>query len=130
MSKRPFEMILLRQLAGHLSLPVLLADTAGNLIFYNEGAEAVLGRRFEETGEMLASEWERLFVPRDDHGVELPSEALPLAIALRTRRPSHRPFEIRGLDGVMRHIQATAVPVIGLDSALHGALIFVWESFA
>lgn len=128
MSKRPFEMILLRQLAGHLSLPVLLADTAGNLIFYNEGAEQVLGRRFEESGELPASEWEALFVPRDDRGGELPSEALPLTIALRTRRPSHMPFEIRGLDGVLRHIQATAVPVVGLDGALHGAAIFIWES--
>ncbi|MFO0628037.1 MAG: PAS domain-containing protein [Polyangiales bacterium] len=128
MSKRPFEMILLRQLAGHLSLPVLLADTAGNLIFYNEGAELVLGRRFDETGELPPTEWEALFIPRDEQGATLPPGALPLSVALRTRRPAHRRFEIRGLDGILRHVEATAVPVLALDGGLHGVAVFLWES--
>jgi hypothetical protein len=41
---------LARQLAGYLSVPVFLVDPLGNLLFYNEPAEVILGRRFEETG--------------------------------------------------------------------------------
>ena len=48
----PIEIILSRQLADCLSMPVFITDTVGNLIFYNEPAENLLGTRFEETGEM------------------------------------------------------------------------------
>lgn len=128
MSMRPFEMILIRQLAGHLALPVFLVDPDGTLIFYNEGAEQVLGRRFDETGEMAALEWAAVFVPRDERGETLAPEALPLNIALREKRPAHRRFEIRGLDGVLRHIETTAIPVISLDGRLHGAVAMFWET--
>ena len=46
------EIILNRQLADCLSIPVFITDTTGNLIFYNEPAEIILGTSFEETGEM------------------------------------------------------------------------------
>ena len=42
-------------------MPILLVDTTGTLIFYNEPAEAILGQRFEETGEIAADTWSRLF---------------------------------------------------------------------
>jgi PAS domain-containing protein len=128
MATRPFEMILLRQLAGHLSLPVFLCDTAGTLVFYNEGAEQVLGRRFDETGEMSASEWGSVFVPRDEAGEILPPASLPLSIALSERRPAHLRFEIRGLDGVLRHISTTAIPILALDGSFIGAVAFFWET--
>ena len=41
------EIILNRQLADCLSMPVFITDIIGNLIFYNEPAEKVLGTRFE-----------------------------------------------------------------------------------
>lgn len=128
MSRRPFEMILIRQLAGHVSLPVFLVDPAGSLIFYNECAEPVIGRRFDETGEIAAPEWSAIFVARDARGETLPSEELPLTIALRERRPAHRRFEIRGLDGVLRRIELTAIPVVSLDGQFHGAVAFFWET--
>ncbi len=46
------EIILNRQLADCLSVPVFITDTVGNLIFYNGPAENILGTRYEETGEM------------------------------------------------------------------------------
>lgn len=128
MSKRSFEMILFRQLAGHLPLPVFLVDPSGTMIFYNEAAEQVLGRRFDETGEMSAPEWASVFVPRDERGEILPPNALPLSIALAEKRPAHRRFEIRGLDGVLRHIELTAVPVHSLDGQFHGAVALFWET--
>ena len=48
----PIQIILARQLAGYLSVPVFLVDQTGNLLFYNEPAEVILGQRFDETGAM------------------------------------------------------------------------------
>ena len=48
----PIELILMRQLASHLRVPIFLVDGQGTLLFYNEPAEALLGRRFDEAGEM------------------------------------------------------------------------------
>lgn len=61
----PIQLILIRQLAGYLSVPLFLVDPQGNLLFYNEPAEIILGRRFEETGKMSAEEWSTAFTPLD-----------------------------------------------------------------
>ena len=53
----PIQIILTRQLAGYLSVPTFLVDPNGTLLFYNEPAEVLLGRRFDETGAMPAEEW-------------------------------------------------------------------------
>ena len=50
MPNQEIEIILSRQWADNLSIPVFLVDTKGNLLFFNEPAEAILGLRFEETG--------------------------------------------------------------------------------
>lgn len=78
MAQREIEVILARQLSNYLALPVFLADPEGNLIFYNEPAERILGRRFEETGELPASEWSVQFHPTDPEGNPMPPEELPL----------------------------------------------------
>ena len=52
MSSREIEVILSRQLADSLSTAVFIVDPEGNLIFYNEPAEDLLGLRYEETGTM------------------------------------------------------------------------------
>ena len=74
MSSREIEVILSRQLADSLSTPVFIVDPVGNLIFYNEPAEELLGIRYEETGTMPVAEWSSIFTPMDDHGNALPSE--------------------------------------------------------
>ena len=45
----PIQIILMRQLAGYLSVPLFLVGPNGDLLFYNEPAEAIIGRRFDET---------------------------------------------------------------------------------
>lgn len=42
------ELILARQLASGLSVPVLLVDAHGDTLFYNESAEAIFGRQFAD----------------------------------------------------------------------------------
>lgn len=127
MAQKAIEVILTRQLASYLSMPIFIVDTEGALIFYNEPAERVLGLRFEETGEMPASEWATAFTPTDEHGTSLAPKKLPLMIAVAERRPSHGRFWIRGLDGVRRHIEVGAFPLIGHADRHLGAVAILWE---
>jgi PAS domain-containing protein len=125
---KELEVILTRQLADCLAMPIFLVNTRGTLLFYNEPAEALLGRRFEETGELTASQWATAFVPTDRRGNPLPPEKLPLMIALRERRSAHTDFRIRGLDRVTRHIEVTAFPLIGRGNRFLGAVAIFWET--
>ncbi|MCI0549766.1 MAG: PAS domain-containing protein [Anaerolineae bacterium] len=126
-SQKEIELILARQLASHLAMPIFIVDPPGNLIYYNEPAEAILGRRFEETGEMSVEEWSTIFKPTDENGNSLAPELLPLVIALRNHRPAHRGMWIVGLDGVRRQIEVTAFPLDGQAERYLGALAIFWE---
>ena len=55
MPQQPLELILLRQCASHLAMPIWIMGPDGNLLFYNEPAEPILGRRFDEAGELNPS---------------------------------------------------------------------------
>jgi len=61
--RSPLELILARNLLSSVSTPAFLVGEQGLLLFYNEAAGALLGRRFEDTGTMTAEEWTREFGP-------------------------------------------------------------------
>jgi PAS domain-containing protein len=121
------EVILMKQVASYLATPIFVVDPDGTLLYFNEPAEAILGRRYDEAGEMPQSEWATIFTPADEHGRPLPAETLPLSIALADQRPAHGPMWIRGLDGVVRHIAVTAFPLVGQHERLLGAVALFWE---
>jgi PAS domain-containing protein len=130
MSQKEIEVILTRQLAGYLAMPIFIVDTSGTLLFYNEPAESILGQRFEETGELSKEELAKTFAPMDIHGAPIGIEKVPVILALEELRPVHESICIRGLDGVVRRIDATAFPLIGQGGRLLGALSIFWESRA
>jgi PAS domain-containing protein len=127
MAQKEIEVILTRQLASYLALPILLVDPQGTLIYYNEPAESILGQRFEETGEMPMGEWSVMFHPTDEDGAPLPPHRLPLVAALSERRPAHGSFWIRGLDDVPRHLQVIAFPLLAQAERFLGAAALFWE---
>lgn len=122
------EVILTRHLASYLAMPIFLVDPAGNLIYYNEPAERLLGHRFEETGELTAEEWSTTWQACDEHGEPLPPHTLPLMIALEKRQPDHRHLQIMALDGVLRRIEVTAFPLEGQAGRHLGAVAIFWEA--
>lgn len=126
MSQQPIELILLRQVAGHLATPMFLVDRDGMLLYYNEPAEAVLGRRYDESGAMPLDDWSTVFTPTDSLGRPLPSDELPLAVALSERAPCQGTFWIRGGDGTSRHLAVTALPIDGQGGAPLGAVALFW----
>lgn len=121
------EVILARHFAECLAIPVFIVDPDGNLLFYNEPAELILGQRFEETGAMPAEEWGSVFTPMDDDGNALPLDKLPLMTALSHKKPAHRFMLIQGLNGVPRRIGVTAFPIIGQAARFLGAIALFWE---
>ncbi len=123
----PIQIILTRQLAAYLSVPLFLVDPKGNLLFYNEPAEAILGRRFDETGAMPLEEWWSAFTRSDDEGQPIPPEDLPLMITLTKKRPAYKRYHTKGLDGVVRQIEVTSIPITGLQGEFLGAASFFWE---
>ncbi len=127
MSQQEIEVILARHLAEYLAMPIFIVNPDGDLIFYNEPAEAVLGSRYNETGMMPASEWSTVFHPIDHEGNSIPPEELPLVIALTQHCPAHKIFWIRGLDGTMREIEVTAFPLIGQADRFLGGIAIFWE---
>jgi PAS domain-containing protein len=128
MSAYPIEIILNRQLADCLSMPVFITDTAGNLIFYNEPAEKILGTRYEETGEMKVETWGTIFKQQDDDGNPLPTESLPLVRTLMYKVPHHKTFWIVSLLGKAEKISVTAYPIIGRSGSFLGAVAIFWEA--
>ncbi len=127
MVQHEIELILSRHWASNLNTPIFIVDTEGNLLFYNEPAEPILGRRFAETGEMRREEWATIFYLSDeDHQLLDPNE-VPLSVALRECRPVYRRLWLTGLDNVQHHIETTCFPLIGLSDRFLGAVALFWE---
>jgi PAS domain-containing protein len=127
MGQFSIELILVRQLASGLAVPTVVADASGALVFMNEPAERLLGLRFDEQGEMPFDVWATTFTPPDGHAGAVRPDELPLAIALRHRRPAHGPLRITGRDGVVRSIEITAFPLEGAHGQLEGGVAMFWE---
>lgn len=120
-------LILAREFAAHIASPFFLVDSEGNLVYYNERAEKILGVRFEEAGELSAAEWGAKWLPEDlEHG-RVPLEDLPLAVAMLQKRPAHRALRITGMDGVKRIIEVTAFPLFPREHEFVGAIAIFWE---
>jgi len=120
-SAQPLQLILARNLISLLSVPAFVVDTDGTLLFYNETAGELIGRRFEETGRLSPEQWHAIG-PLDAEGNELPDEDVPMRTALRHNRAAGGRFHIRTDDGSLREVDAGAIP-LATDDEVHGALI-------
>lgn len=124
---KSLSLILARDLAENLATPLFVADAAGNMVFYNEPAERILGRKFSETGELPPNEWSQIWVPRDESGTALTLAQTPIGIALMERKPAHRSVGLTGLDGVKHTIQVSAFPLFASVTDFQGAIAIFWE---
>jgi hypothetical protein len=125
---KPIQIILARQLASSLAMPILIVDTDGTLIFYNEPAEVILDQRFDETGEMAAEEWTGRFALADETRAPIAAEDRPLMMALSERRPISRTVWMRCGHREWLHMNITAFPLIGEAGQFLGAQMIFWEA--
>ena len=124
-AQKPLELILARNLLTSISTPAFLVDDAGTLVYYNEGAGALLGIPFEEAGRMEPEEWGTRFGPIGRDGQPIPIEELPLTVALRHGRPSHAAFRIRSAQGEVHEIEVSAMPITA-ERGPSGAIAIFW----
>jgi PAS domain-containing protein len=120
-------LILAREFASKLATATFVIDAGGNLVFYNEAAEEILGRSFAEAGEIAAEQWGAIFDVKDLDGSPLRLEEMPGGVALLERKPAHRSLRITGLDGEQREIAVTAFPLMARADELVGVVAIFWE---
>lgn len=127
MPQKNLVLIIAREFASLIATPMLVADGEGNLVFFNEPAEDILGRTFSETAEMAASRWGELFTVHDLEGKPMSLEQMPAGIALREGRPMHGPIRITSLEGVQRELEVTAFPLFAHPGEQVGIIAIFWE---
>jgi PAS domain-containing protein len=123
--QKPLELILARNLMSTLSTPAFLVDEGGLLVFYNDAAGSLLGKRFEELGVVGPEEWAPLFGPFDDGGEPIPYDELPLVEAIREGRPAHAELKIRSTDGTGHAVEVSAFPILTAHGS-QGAIAVFW----
>ena len=126
-TQNEIEVILLRQLASYLAMPVFVADSNGILIYFNEPAENIIGRQYDQTDSLSLDDRFQAFRPTDDSGAPVPAEEMPLAQALSEQGPVHKRLWLHAFDGTQHHIEATAFPLIGQAGRRLGAVALFWE---
>ena len=127
MAQQPIELILFRQLATTLAVPVFLVDEHGNLVFLNEAAGGLLGIRFDDIDQLTFDQWASMFQPRTLEGEVMAPEALPLSRAVLERRPAHGIICVTGMDGIDHTLEVTAFPLEGGQGRRIGAVAMFWE---
>jgi PAS domain S-box-containing protein len=125
--QQPVEMILLRQLASYLTIPMWMMDEEGNLIYYNESAEGLLGVEFDDAGPIRAEQLTGMWHVTQLDGAPLPDPDFPVVTALMKRVPVHRAVRFQGMDGVWRAVEVTAIPIEGQGNRFLGVLATFWE---
>ncbi|MGB7861234.1 MAG: PAS domain-containing protein [Acidimicrobiia bacterium] len=127
-TQQPLEMILLRQLASYLAVPMWIMDSLGNLVYYNEPAERLLGVSFDNVGPIDADDLVDTFRITDLDGEALDQAELPIVKSLVERVPAHLTFRFCGMDGVWRKVAVSALPIEGQGDRFLGAFATFWEA--
>ena len=125
--QQPLELILLRQLASYLTIPMWMMDDSGDLIFYNEPAEGLLGVQFDDAGPIRAEQLIGMWQVTDLGGEVIPDAEFPVVAALTKQTPMHRALRFQGMDGAWREVEVTAIPIEGQGNRFLGVLATFWE---
>jgi PAS domain-containing protein len=120
-------LILAREFTSNLATPTLITDDRGQLVFFNEAAEEIVGATFAEIGELPLDEWATTFSPRTLDSEPLPPERLPARIALDERRALHQRLLVTSRDGVDRKVAVTAFPLFAHADEFVGIVAIFWR---
>lgn len=120
-------LILARELAANLSTAMFLLDASGTLVYFNDAAEAIIGKPFAELGEISAAEFGEVLQLTDRDGSPVRRRDSPAGVAFIQHRPSHRVLYVTGYDGLKRLVEATAYPLFGTAREMHGVVNVFWQ---
>ena len=127
MASQPLELILARNLISGIGLAAFLVDPDGVLVFFNDAAGQLVGRRFEEVGRLQREEWNSEFGPFDEFGQLMPQDSLPLTSALREGLPANGRFRVRGRGDKIVEVEVSALPLVEVDG-FKGAIVVFWPA--
>lgn len=126
-SSKPLPLILARELASNLATPMFLLDARGVLVYFNDAAALLIGKAYGDVGEMPAEEFGAILNLRTPEGEPLRRRDTPSGIAFFEHRPAHKTVAATGFDGVQRLVDATAYPLFGTESEMHGVVSVFWQ---
>ena len=126
-SSRSLPLILARELAANLATPMFLLDAEGMLAYFNDAAAALLGKQFNDIGEIPSAEFAESLQLALPEGQPLHLRDSPAGIAYFERHPAHRKLMATSYDGVRRQYEATAYPLFGAEGEMHGVIAVFWQ---
>jgi PAS domain-containing protein len=121
-------LILARELAANLATPMFLIDAEGILVFFNEAAEVMLGRRYGEVGAITALEFGTMLDMAYLDGTPMRRRDSPAGVAFYDRKPCHRALLATTLDGARDQFEVTAYPLFGQIGDMHGVMAVFWRA--
>ena len=120
-------LILAREFASNIATAVTVMDEHGRLVYFNESAEQILGRRHAEVGELAPDEWSRIFRVERLDGSDVRLDEMPVGIAHRDRCPAHDTIAFTTPHGERLEIEVTAFPLLGREEDYFGVVGVYWE---
>jgi PAS domain-containing protein len=124
--QRNLVLILARAFAAQLATAVFLLDPEGTIIYYNEAGERLTGRPFIEGAGQTIDEWMMRRRPRDEEGLELPIQDLPLGTTMLKQEPAHGIVTFRTEDGIDSRVETASFPLFAHTEDLVGIISIVW----
>ncbi|HYI35866.1 MAG TPA: PAS domain-containing protein [Thermoleophilaceae bacterium] len=121
------ELILARNLLSAVELAAFIVDPDGTVVFFNDSAGTLIGRRFEEVGPLDQAEWSSQFGPFDEFGQLMPTDSLPLSVALREGLPANGRFRVRLQEGELVQVDVSALPLVNANG-FQGAIVVFWAA--
>jgi PAS domain-containing protein len=121
-------LILARELAANLATPMYLIDAEGTLVFFNEAAELMLGRRYSEVGPITALEFGTMLEPAYLDGTPMRRRDSPAGVAFYRHEPCHRTLLATTLEGTREQFEVTAYPLFGRVGDMQGVLTVFWRA--
>src|SRR5438128_10401877 len=103
-------LILAREFASKLAIPMLIIDGEDRVVFFNEAAEELLGTTFAEATQLDAEGWTALRGAEDLEGRPLGVREWPAALAVQAGRAVHVSPVLTGPRRGRPAIERTAFP--------------------
>jgi PAS domain-containing protein len=126
-SQQPLDLILARNLISGIKLAAFLIDPDGVLVFFNDAAGELIGRRFEEVGRLDRDQWNSEFGPFDEFGKLMPTDGMPLTQALRDGLPAHDRFYVSVGEDELLEVEVSALPLTTAEG-FQGAIVGFWRA--
>ena len=124
MPNQEIEFILARQLSEYLSSPIALVDHDGRMIYYNESAEFILGKKFNESGEIDSREWDERFYDENRTNM-IKMLDLPFLKVLSGRSILEGEYWMRSFEEIEQKVRVICIPLVGMAQRELGAIVFL-----